>query len=223
MPRMILDDAFTNPATRLIRSRWLILGGAACVLTTAVGLVSLRYGLPSRPFAAPLPNARINPVALSLHAVPAALALLIMPFQLNTRFRSRHLRAHRIIGRSYVGLVSIAGLAAIWIAPDALGGAISATGFTALGLAWVGSTWFGVIATAQRRTPTHREWMTRSSALAFSAVTLRLLIPLATKLIGIDFVVAYRVASWLCWVPNLLLAEWWLRSGGGRSPVAGRL
>jgi len=183
----------------------------AAILPFGVGLISLRYGLPGKPGAAPLPNVTINPVALTLHAVPAALTLIAVPFQLHPGFRARHRRAHRRIGRAYVGLVFVAGPAALWIAPSALGGPISAAGFTALALGWMTTTALGLVAAIGGRFANHHVWMTRSAALALSAVTLRLYLPLAS-LAGADFVMAYRVASWGCWVPNLIVAEWWLRA-----------
>ena len=42
--------------------------------------------------------------------------------------------------------------------------------------------------------------------LTFAAVTLRIYLPLS-DLVGIDFDVAYPVIAWLCWVPNVIVAE----------------
>jgi len=58
--------------------------------------------------------------------------------------------------------------------------------------------------------------MIRSWALTLSAVTLRLYLS-AIPVLGLDFVDAYRAISFLCWVPNLLLAEAWL--AGVRMPA----
>ena len=62
---------------------------------------------------------------------------------------------------------------------------------------------------------THRRWMIRSLSLTFAAVTLRLMLPMI-PLTGLAFVEGYRAISFLCWVPNLLLAELWLRTVGNR-------
>ena len=43
-------------------------------------------------------------------------------------------------------------------------------------------------------------------SLAFAAVTLRIYLPLA-QAAGIPFAVSYPIISFLCWVPNLLVAE----------------
>ncbi len=206
MPSLTLDN-------RKGKRGWPALAILAAILPIGVGLISLRYGLPGKPGAAPLPNVAIHPIALTLHAVPAALALIAVPFQLHPGFRARHRLAHRRIGRAYVGLVFVAAPAALWIAPSALGGPISAAGFTALALGWMATTARGLTAARDGRFADHQVWMTRSAALALSAVTLRLYLPLAS-LAGADFVMAYRAVSWGCWVPNLIVAEWWLRARG---------
>jgi uncharacterized membrane protein len=221
MSELTSDDAMTPSHRPRRKPQRLFLGVAACALSTAVGLISLRYVAPSRPAPAPIPNASAHPLALALHAVPAALALIIMPLQLHAGFRTRHPRAHRVIGRTYAGLVGVASLAALRIAPMALGGPVSAAGFTALALAWVASTALGARAAMRRRFDVHRGWMTRSAALTFAAVTLRLLLPLSTRVMGFDFVTAYRAIAWLCWLPNLLVAEWWLRRDAGKPRRAG--
>ena len=58
----------------------------------------------------------------------------------------------------------------------------------------------------------HRRWMIRSYALTAAAITLRLYLPLLSHL-GIPFDMSYPVVAWLCWVPNLLFAEWLCRRG----------
>jgi len=52
--------------------------------------------------------------------------------------------------------------------------------------------------------------MIRSFALTLAAVTLRIYIPIGLAL-PVPFEVSYQAISFLCWVPNLLLAELYLR------------
>ena len=52
----------------------------------------------------------------------------------------------------------------------------------------------------------HRRWMIRSFALTLAAVTLRLYLP-ASLAAGLPFETAYPAIAWLCWVPNLIVAE----------------
>lgn len=56
----------------------------------------------------------------------------------------------------------------------------------------------------------HRRWKIRNFALTFAAVTLRLYLPAAAAL-EVPFATAYPAIAWLCWVPNLLVAEWLAR------------
>jgi hypothetical protein len=51
--------------------------------------------------------------------------------------------------------------------------------------------------------------MVRSAALTCAAITLRLYLPLPPAL-GFTFAEGYRVIAWACWVPNLLLVEYFL-------------
>ena len=55
--------------------------------------------------------------------------------------------------------------------------------------------------------------MVRSFALTFAAVTLRLYLGVSGAS-GVPFAVAYPLIAWACWVPNLVVAELWLRRQG---------
>lgn len=56
--------------------------------------------------------------------------------------------------------------------------------------------------------------MVRNFSLAFAAVMLRLYVP-AAVLAGADF--AYAIIAWLCWVPNLVIAEWLFNGAHART------
>jgi hypothetical protein len=68
----------------------------------------------------------------------------------------------------------------------------------------------GWLTARARRFDEHRRWMIRSFALTFAAVTLRIYMPLS-GLMHLDMDQAYRAIAWLAWVPNLILAELYLR------------
>jgi hypothetical protein len=76
--------------------------------------------------------------------------------------------------------------------------------------------WFGTGLQAYRSVrkgdiQAHREWMIRNFALTLAAVTLRIELPVMLALLHWPFQVAYITVSWLCWVPNILIAEWMVR------------
>lgn len=147
-----------------------------------------------------------------VHVFASAVALLIGPFQFSARLRSRHPALHRFLGRLYLGVgVLIGGVAGLFMAFHAFGGVVAKAGFAGLALAWLYTGLRAYRAIRVRDVSAHRRWMIRNFALTFAAVTLRLWLP-ASVLSGAQFEVAYPVISWLCWVPNLLLAELLLRT-----------
>ena len=152
-----------------------------------------------------------RPVAAFAHFMGGAIALIAGTFQLNSRLRTRFIEVHRWFGRLYVVAVVIGGVAALALALHAFGGLIAHAGFGLLAVCWMGSTFNAYHYIRQGNLSTHRNWMIRSYALTLAAVTLRVYLP-SSQLAGIPMTVAYPVIAWLCWVPNLLIAEWFVRS-----------
>ena len=89
--------------------------------------------------------------------------------------------------------------------------------FGGLALALLGSTGLAYRAIKGRDVARHREWMIRSYLLIYAAVTLRIEIPTLMVATGGNFDWTYHVVSWLCWVPNLLIAEWYVRRSRPRA------
>ena len=90
------------------------------------------------------------------------------------------------------------------------GGLAAKLGFFLLAVAWLVSGWQAYAAIRRGDVTTHQLWMTRNFALTFAAVTLRLYLGLMTGPLNLEFAEAYPVVAWLCWVPNLIIADWWL-------------
>jgi Predicted membrane protein (DUF2306) len=84
-------------------------------------------------------------------------------------------------------------------------------GFAALATLTFAMTVIAFREIRRRNVLAHREWMVRSYSLLFAAVTLRLELPLLVVLHAGAFTPAYQIVSWLCWVPNLVWAEWYIR------------
>ena len=152
-----------------------------------------------------------RPVSAFVHFMGGAIALVAGAFQLNTRLRTRFIGVHRWLGRLYLLAVVIGGVAALALALQSFGGLIAHAGFGLLAVCWMGSTLNAYRHIRQGNLSTHRNWMIRSYALTLAAVTLRIYLP-SSQLAGIPMTVAYPVIAWLCWVPNLLIAEWFVRS-----------
>jgi uncharacterized membrane protein len=147
------------------------------------------------------------PLLAYLHLAGAGIALAVGPFQLNTRLRSRFLRAHRWMGRTYVISVLLGGSAALALATMSEAGVPTHMGFGLLAVLWLFTTGNAYRHIRAGDRVSHRRWMIRSYALTFAAVTLRIYLPLS-QMAGIPFDPAYQAISWFCWVPNLIVAEW---------------
>jgi uncharacterized membrane protein len=149
-----------------------------------------------------------HPLGIYLHIFPAIIALALGPLQLSSNLRDRRLRLHRWIGRIYLGAgVLIGGTAGLYMAQFAFGGTIAQLGFALLAISWLYTGLRAYLYIRKGNIDCHRKWMIRNYSLTFAAVTLRLYIPLSF-LMGIEFEIAYRAVAWLCWIPNIILAEW---------------
>jgi Predicted membrane protein (DUF2306) len=161
---------------------------------------------------------------LVAHILFGSVALLTACLQVWPWLRRRYPAAHRLSGRLYVFAGALpASLAVLTVAPFGTWGANQRTANTMLALLWLATTLAGYRAARQRRFADHREWMIRSVALAFSIVANRawsivcilVFAPGALTQDG-DIVASPEVAqaigvsTWLSWVVNLLVAEWWL-------------
>lgn len=120
-------------------------------------------------------------------------------------------RTHRVVGRVYVAAALLLGAAGLALSPHAAGGLVSRLGFLVLALLTLGSAGAGYWHIRHGDVRRHREWMTRSYACIFGAVTLRLWLPMLIAAHGGEFLPAYRWVAWLAWVPNLAFAEWIIR------------
>jgi hypothetical protein len=149
------------------------------------------------------------PVLLVLHLTGGAVAVAVGAFQLSTRIRAHRIAVHRWLGRLYVLGVLVGGVAGLLLSAGAGGGLAARFGFGMLAVLWLASTAIAWIHIRQRRIELHRAWMLRSYALTFAAVTLRIWLPLS-QIAGIPFQEAYVAIAWLCWVPNLVVVEWFV-------------
>jgi uncharacterized membrane protein len=158
-----------------------------------------------------VPLLRSAPSQRSPIFMGGAIALVAGAFQLNSRLRTSFIGVHRWLGRLYVFSVVIGAVAGFVLALHSFGGAIAQAGFGLLAVCWIGSTLNAFRHIRQGDLGTHRSWMIRSYALTLAALTLRVYLP-SSQLAGFPMTMAYPAISWLCWVPNLLIAEWFVRS-----------
>jgi Predicted membrane protein (DUF2306) len=194
-----------------IRIAFLIGYGACAFLCVALALYSYRYLFQAGMIPPVIVDNLFLKPWLMVHVIGAATALLIGPVQFSSRVRTSFPMLHRSIGRTYAVACLVGGAAGFVLALGASTGPISRLGFGGLAISWLVTTALAWRRAMQGRFIEHRAWMIRSFALTFAAVTLRLYLPLSMILLQVQLVDAYRAISFLCWVPNLLIAELYLR------------
>ncbi|MEZ5059146.1 MAG: DUF2306 domain-containing protein [Saprospiraceae bacterium] len=152
---------------------------------------------------------RIWNFAFYTHIGFGGLSLLSGWSQFLPSFRKRKLNLHRSLGKIYVISVLISALAGIYIGFFASTGLIASLGFITLGIIWFGVTLAAFLTIKKGQIQQHQIFMVFSYAATFAAVTLRLWMPILIGISG-SFEIAYPIVAWLCWVPNLIFAWWWV-------------
>ncbi|MFV2194855.1 DUF2306 domain-containing protein [Nocardiopsis sp. LOL_012] len=221
----------TAPPSRRRRVRTGLIAASSLCALTALFAATAYVGLD--PAAARVPlreGAAIHYPLLLVHVVTSVLALATVPLQLWPALRRSG--AHRVIGRIalFAGILPGA-VSGFGVALLSGYGPVAQTGFAVLAVLWFTGAVAGYRAIRRGRRADHREWMVRVFALTFAAVTLRLWIPVLMVLLSPAlgpvygeeslFRGVYQTVAWLCWVPNLVIAEWYLRrSSAGRARAA---
>jgi uncharacterized membrane protein len=159
--------------TRSVRS------GFKTVVWTSLGLITLFVFITSEVLLItdyPMYHAyRLQVIAdrhvLIPHTLSGAIALLSGPIQFSSRFRQRHLRFHRVLGRIYVVSVFIGAATGVALAAGRPG----LPGTSMQAAAWVVCTTAALLTARNRQIIQHRQWMARSYAVTFTFVSSRVL------------------------------------------------
>ena len=142
------------------------------------------------------------------HGVFGALVLLLAPLQFSDRLRRRFTKWHRIAGRVYVvGVLGLAPLGAyIQYYQERMGGPRS---FTVLGVVDAvllsGTTLMAFYFAFRRNIPAHKQWATRSYAVALVFIAGRFVMGVTGwETLGIEIV---QAIIWSCMVMAVPLAD----------------
>jgi uncharacterized membrane protein len=150
------------------------------------------------------------PEITSIHFIGGAIAIITGALQFSSSLRRKRLSLHRLLGRFYVGAILFSGIAGFVLAVNSIGGFYVQTGFGLMAICWLLTTYIAYRQIRKGDVKSHENWMIRSYSVTLAGVTLRLYLGLSIVL-GIKFFDAYPVLAWLCWVPNLLIAELFIR------------
>lgn len=182
-----------------------------------VGVYPLMYLLVDKPIgllaskSSDIINSTIWKFLFYTHMISGSIALLSGSTQFLKKNREKNTSIHRFFGKLYISAVVCSGLAGFYLALFATDGIIAKIGFALLAILWLITTLMAYSAIMKREVQVHQLWMIRSYALCCAAITLRMWLPLLVNLIGLPFIGTYRYIAWLCWLPNLVLAEMIIR------------
>lgn len=133
------------------------------------------------------------------HGIAGAIAIFLAISQFSTRLRTRHITVHRTFGRIYVGLVAIAAPLGVIIQylNERTGDPRSFTIAAAVDAClWLLATGMAFWCIRGRRIELHRQWMTRSFAMAIVFLEVRVILGVSGwEALG---VAAVETVVWTC-------------------------
>jgi hypothetical protein len=142
------------------------------------------------------------------HVLISGIILVAGFFQLFPKSSSKYKRIHRIMGYIYVmGILFFAAPGGIAMSLFIGRGPWVLASFITLSILWFYFTSKAFSEIRKRNIVAHQQWMWRSYALTFSAVTLRLYIFITSYGFDLSKSEAYATLAWASWVPNLILVE----------------
>ena len=155
-------------------------------------------------------------LGIMTHIAGGVVALAFGPFQFLPRLRANRPQIHRWLGRIYMAGILFGGMAGLYMATFAFGGIISTIGFGSLAVVWLITGYMAFTSIRNGQVEAHQAWMIRNFALTFAAVTLRIEMPFL--IMGFSEVTGYQIVAYLCWIPNLIVAEGIIQGWFGRKP-----
>ena len=220
------DDQQIAGRRPLLRRPWVLPLALLTVIFIGYALPPYLSLDPARARIQPMPaHASYYPLLVT-HIFLGSVALLAACLQVWPWLRQSRPAIHRWSGRLYVTTALTASICVMIISPMGLNGANQRVANTMLALLWFGTTLAGFRAIRQRRFADHRRWMLRSVALVFSIVAFRfwmivifaVVVPEVFSGEDVDPAAldqAIGLTSWVSWVVNLLIIEWWLHRRPG--------
>ncbi len=146
--------------------------------------------------------------AFYMHVFTSIFILLAGLTQFSNFMLKNYKTLHRLIGKIYVIDVLFVNFPfAMIMAVYANGGLPTKIAFLVLDVLWFYFTLMAFIAVKNKDFSNHKNYMIRSYALTFSAITLRTWKYVFTHTTHLDLNTIYMMDAWLGFLPNLLIAE----------------
>jgi uncharacterized membrane protein len=159
-------------------------------------------------------------ISFYVHVFSSILALAAGFTQFSNYILKNYKHLHRTIGKIYViNILLINFPSGMVLAVYANGLLPTKIAFVTLDCLWFWFTFRAYIAIRKKKIKEHKEFMIRSYALTFSAITLRTWKIILSSVFNMDPLTLYMIDAWMGFVPNLLFAEWLIRRKRGRSSL----
>ncbi|SER56397.1 DUF2306 domain-containing protein [Psychrobacillus sp. OK032] len=158
-----------------------------------------------------LPDISLWVWMIRIHIVLAVISLLTGPLGVVKRLRVKSKQFHRWNGRVYILSIILNFIPGVYVSFFATGGWPSIIGFLILNTLWLGTTILGYKYIKRKNVILHSQWMIRSFFLSFANMTIYVLVTITHQLMDFSYKNSYTLAVWLCWVLNLLIAEFIVR------------
>lgn len=143
------------------------------------------------------------------HVFTSVIALAAGLTQFSATILQKFKTFHRRMGITYIFVILfISGPGAFVMSIHANGGLLAKISFTILSISWVIFTLIAYLKVRKKDYLSHGDFMLRSYALTFSAITLRLYLVIINYFhFGLSPLEKYVLVAWISWIPNLLIAE----------------
>lgn len=146
------------------------------------------------------------------HVLIGGIILVAGLLQLHPKSSRSFKRTHRVLGYIYVlGILFLAAPGGLVMSLFIGRGPLVLSSFLLQSVLWFLFTALAFNRIRQGHVAAHQQWMWRSYALTFAAVTLRVYIFFTSYKFNLNDATAYATLAWLSWVPNLLVAEFLIR------------
>ncbi|MEM9077690.1 MAG: DUF2306 domain-containing protein [Bacteroidota bacterium] len=142
-----------------------------------------------------------------------ATALLVGWSQFSKKLAKTKASWYTGLGEAYIWTAFIGGACALCISFFAEGGFVASLGFAVLAILWLFTTIQAYLARKKKDMSLYRGMVLYSYAACYAAVTIRFWLPVTLATFG-DFLTAYKIVAWLCWIPNIVFAYFWVKRKG---------
>lgn len=152
-----------------------------------------------------------NPVLFYAHILPGIAFMMVAPFQVSARFRTRRIMRHRRMGRIALSAGAVTGVFALLVGTLLpFGGFAEGSATVVFGIYFLASLGLAYRAVRRGDVVEHRRWMIRAFAVGMAVGTIRILVGVSEGFGILEFREAFGVAFWIAFVIHAAVAEIWL-------------